>query len=69
MTLNPVLRSPAAAAEAAAVARLDSLDPSDPERSHLDADATVLELLRAVGLDDAADAYEAARGRCLWWHS
>jgi hypothetical protein len=46
------------------IAELNALDPTDDnEEAHYDADALLLDFLRALGYSAVASAYEAARKR------
>lgn len=46
-----------------AVAALDGIDVSDPERAHAQAD----ELLRAFAAREIREAYDRVAERCRWW--
>lgn len=49
---------------ARAVDDLARLGPRDFEGAHVEADRILLRVLRALGADDVANAYEAAAKRC-----
>jgi hypothetical protein len=53
------------AAIEAAIARLDAIDGSDPERAHSEADDVLMFYADA----EIVDAYRRAVARCDWWAS
>jgi hypothetical protein len=48
---------------AALVERLDSIDASDPERAHSEADNALIMAMP----DEVQAAYERLKDRCDWW--
>jgi hypothetical protein len=52
-----------------AVERLEALTWADPEHAHSEADKILVEVLRANGLHEVAEAYMAAMVRVGFWYS
>ena len=49
--------------------QLDDLDIGDAEGSHFIADNLLIELIREIGMDSVADAFEQVRDRIGFWYA
>ena len=54
-------------AEATAIAVLNDIDTTDPERAHSAADEALLTFIKGAGFEGIAKAYERVVARCSWW--